>query len=84
MTHRPNCAAFVDALFGAGSATFDVAKTDSKDLVGALVHPKQFANFKAGFAERLRRIKALNPPVGQPTSSPGPILAPASRATHPE
>lgn len=58
MTHRANFAAFVDAIFGAGSATFDVTKTESNNVIGALANPKRFAEFKANYEERLRRIDA--------------------------
>lgn len=58
MTHRSNYAAFVDAIFGAGSATFDVTKTESNNVIGALARPNEFAEFKANYRERLRRIEA--------------------------
>jgi len=56
MTHRADYAAFVDAIFGAGSARFDVAKTETNNVISALANPKEFANFKANYQERLRRI----------------------------
>ncbi|MCV6795644.1 tRNA-dependent cyclodipeptide synthase [Achromobacter ruhlandii] len=58
MTHRSNYATFVDAIFGPGSATFDVTKTVSNHVIGALAHPNQFADFKANYEARLRRIEA--------------------------
>ncbi len=58
MTHRANYAAFVDAIFGAGAATFDVTKTESNNVIGALANPKGFAEFNANYEERLRRIDA--------------------------
>ncbi|WP_157644759.1 hypothetical protein [Burkholderia ubonensis] len=58
MTHRSNYAAFVDAIFGAGSATFDVTKTESNNVIGALANPNRFAEFKANYEDRLRRIEA--------------------------
>ncbi|MGJ7497837.1 hypothetical protein ACSFA8_22530 [Variovorax sp. RT4R15] len=58
MTPRANYAAFVDNIFGAGSAKFDIAKTDTNNVVGALANPQRFAEFTANFEERLRRINA--------------------------
>ncbi|MGK5069538.1 hypothetical protein [Janthinobacterium sp. RT4P48] len=58
MTHRSNYAAFVDAIFGAESATFDVTKTESNNVIGALANPNQFAAFIANYEDRLRRIEA--------------------------
>lgn len=58
MTHRSNYAAFVDAIFGEGSATFDVTKTGSNNVIGALADPNGFAEFKANYEARLRRIEA--------------------------
>jgi len=58
MTHRANYAAFVDAIFGPGSATFDVTKTDTNNVIGALANPTQYVKFKANFEARLRRIDA--------------------------
>ncbi|WP_028601758.1 hypothetical protein [Ottowia thiooxydans] len=58
MTHRSDYAAFVDNIFGAGSATFDVTKTLSNNVIGALAHPDEFAEFKTNYASRLRRIEA--------------------------
>lgn len=58
MTHSANYTAFVDAIFGAGSATFDITKTDTNNVIGALASPNGFAEFKGNFEERLRRIDA--------------------------
>ena len=58
MTPGANYAAFVDNIFGAGSAKFDIAKTDTNNVVGALASPQRFAEFTANFEERLRRINA--------------------------
>lgn len=58
MTHRANYAAFVDSIFGSGSSTFDVTKTDSNNVIGALASPKGFVEFKVNFEERLRRLNA--------------------------
>jgi hypothetical protein len=58
MTPRANYAAFVDNIFGAGSAKFDIAKTDTNNVIGALVSTRGFTEFKANFEERLRRINA--------------------------
>lgn len=58
MTHRSNYAALVDAIFGAGSATFDVRKSVSNKVIGALVYPNGFSEFKANYERRLRRIEA--------------------------
>jgi len=58
MTHRIKYAALVDAIFGAESATFDVTKTESNNVIGALAHPKEFAAFKVNYEARLRRIEA--------------------------
>lgn len=58
MTPRANYAAFVDNIFGAGSAKFDIAKTDKNNVIGALASPQSFAEFTANFKERLRRINA--------------------------
>jgi hypothetical protein len=61
MTHKSSYAAFVDAIFGAGSATFDVTKIESNHVIGALAHPNAFAEFKANYEGRLRRIEtAIN------------------------
>lgn len=56
MTPRVNYAAFIDNIFGAGSATFDITKTDTNSVIGALANPRGFAEFKANFEARLRRI----------------------------
>ena len=58
MTPRANYAAFVDNIFGAGSAKFDIAKTDTNNVIRALPNPQRFAEFTANFEERLRRINA--------------------------
>lgn len=58
MTPRANYAAFVDNIFGAGSAKFDIAKTGTNNVIGALATPQTFAYFTANFGERLRRINA--------------------------
>ncbi|WP_390349299.1 hypothetical protein ACFJIS_15665 [Variovorax boronicumulans] len=58
MTHRANYAALVDGIFGSGSSTLEVAKSDSNSVIGALANPKGFAEFKANFEERLRRLHA--------------------------
>lgn len=58
MTPRSNYAAFVDNIFGAGSAKFNIAKTDTNNVIGALANPQSFAEFTANFEERLRRINA--------------------------
>ena len=58
MTPRANYAAFVDNIFGAGSAKFDIAKTDKNNVIGALASPHSFAEFSAIFKERPRRINA--------------------------
>lgn len=58
MTHRSNYAAFVDAIFGGESGTFDVTKTESNTVIGALASPNKFAEFKANYEDRLRRIEA--------------------------
>lgn len=58
MTPRENYAAFVNKIFGAGSAKFDIAKTDTNNVIGALASPQRFAEFTANFEERLRRINA--------------------------
>jgi len=58
MTHKANYAAFVDSIFGSGSSTFEVVKSDSNNVIGALANPKVFAEFKANFEERLRRLHA--------------------------
>ncbi|MFN7026380.1 MAG: hypothetical protein ACK4QP_18070 [Pseudorhizobium sp.] len=49
---------FVDEIFGAGSATFDITKIESNNVIGALAHPNEFAQFKANYKARLRRIEA--------------------------
>jgi hypothetical protein len=58
MTPRANYAAFVDKIFGAGSAKLDIAKTDTNNVIGALASEQRFAEFTANFEERLRRINA--------------------------
>ena len=58
MTHRANYAALVDAIFGTGSATFDVTKTESNNVIAALAHPEDYTEFKANYGERLRRVYA--------------------------
>ena len=58
MTPRANYAAFVDKIFGAGSAKLDIAKTDTNNVIGALASEQGFAEFTANFEERLRRINA--------------------------
>ncbi|MGV3681642.1 MAG: hypothetical protein ACO1PM_18265 [Acidovorax sp.] len=57
MTPRANFATFVDNIFGAGSATFDIAKTNTNNVLGALLST-QYATFTTNFKERLRRINA--------------------------
>lgn len=58
MTPRANYATFVDNIFGTGSAKFDIAKTDTNNVIGALASPQNFAEFIANFEERLLRINA--------------------------
>lgn len=58
MTPRANYAAFVDSIFGVGSARFDIAKTDTNNVIGALASRQSYAEFAANFEERLRRINA--------------------------
>jgi len=58
VTHRSNYAAFVDTIFGAESATFDVTKTDSNNVIGALADTNGFSEFNTSYEDRLRRIEA--------------------------
>lgn len=58
MTPRANYAVFVDNIFGLGSAKFDIAKTSTNNVIGALATPQRFADFAANFEARLRRINA--------------------------
>ena len=60
-THRAIYALLVDRIFGAGSATVDIAGTQSNNVIGALASPKGFAEFKANFEERMRRLNAAIP-----------------------
>ncbi|MBY6346566.1 hypothetical protein E5C31_11400 [Providencia rettgeri] len=57
MTNRSNYAAFVEAIFGTQSVTFDVTKTGSNNVIGALANPNRFAEFTANYRERLRRLE---------------------------
>lgn len=58
MTPRENYAKFVDNIFGGGAAKFDIAKTGTNEVIGALASKQNFSEFKANFEERLRRINA--------------------------
>ncbi len=56
MTHREHFAALVNKVFGPETAKFDVANTQSNNVIGALAHAKQFVEFCANFEQRLRRL----------------------------
>jgi hypothetical protein len=56
VTDRAAYAALIDGIFGAKAATFDVADTQTNYVIRALATPNDFAEFKANFTERLRRL----------------------------
>jgi hypothetical protein len=58
MTDRAVYAALIGGIFGTGVATFDVAKTQTNNVIGALATSNNFNEFKANFGERLHRLRA--------------------------
>jgi hypothetical protein len=56
MTDRAIYAALIDGIFGARTATFDVANTQTNNVIGALARSRDYTEFKANFEERLRRL----------------------------
>jgi hypothetical protein len=56
MTDRAAYAALISGVFGTGAATFDVANTQTNNVIGALAIPNDYSEFKANFKERLHRL----------------------------
>jgi hypothetical protein len=59
MTAIENYSNIIDSIFGKGTTTFDVTRTHSNNIIGALNHKDMYLEFTSNFIERLKRIKEI-------------------------
>lgn len=59
MTPLQNYSSLIDSIFGVGTTTFDITKTYTHNVIGALNHPTEFLDFKNNFTARLNRLKNI-------------------------
>ena len=59
MNDLENYATLIDRIFGAQTTTFDVKKSYTNNIIGALNNPTEFASFTNNFTERLHRLHKI-------------------------